>query len=97
MWNGNYHPDVIVETFVRFHPGRSFTLQELLDYDAELFAANDAFFTAALKARGLTNPSVYDKSKLLQIACVSPGKFDEAVNYAAGAYVRALSLGDVID
>ena len=43
MWNGNYHPDVIVETFVRFHPGRSFTLQDLLDYDAELFAANDAF------------------------------------------------------
>jgi hypothetical protein len=96
MWNGNYHPDVIVETFVRFHPGRSFTLQELLDYDAELFAANDAFFTAALKARGLTNPSVYDKSKLLQIACVSPGNFDAAVNYAAGAYVRALDL-DVID
>ena len=96
MWNGNYHPDVIVETFVRFHPGRSFTLQELLDYDAELFDANDAFFTAALKARGLTNPSVYDKSKLLQIACVSPGAFDAAVNFAAGAYVRALDL-DVID
>ena len=96
MWTGNYHPDVIVETFVRFHPGRSFTRQELIDYDAELFAANDAFFTAALKARGLTNPSRYDKSKLLQIACVSPGTFDAAVNYAAGAYVRALDL-DVID
>ena len=26
MWN--YHPDVVVETFVRFHPGRMFTLQE---------------------------------------------------------------------
>jgi hypothetical protein len=68
MWN--YHPDVVVETFVRFHPGRSFTLQELQDYDAELFAANDAFFTSALRARGLPNPSPFDKSKLLQIACV---------------------------
>jgi hypothetical protein len=97
MWNGNYHPDVIVETFVRFHPHRSFTRQELVDYDAELFAANDALFTAALQARGLSNPSLYDKSKLLQIACVSPGDFDAAVNYAAGAYIRALSLGDVID
>jgi hypothetical protein len=91
MWN--YHPDVVVATFVRFHPGRSFTLQELKDYDAELFAANDAFFTSALVARGLPNPSAYDKSKLLQIACVSPGAFDAAVLYAAGAYVRALSLG----
>ena len=91
MWN--YHADVVVETFVRFHPGRSFTLQELQDYDAELFAANDAFFTSALRARGLPNPSPFDKSKLLQIACVSPGAFDAAVVYAAGAYVRALSLG----
>ncbi len=56
MWNGNYHPDVIVETFVRFHPGRSFTLQELLDYDAELFAANDAFFTAALQGARSDQP-----------------------------------------
>ena len=93
MWN--YHPDVIVETFVRFHPNRSFTLQELHDYDAELFAANDAFFTSALQARGLPNPSPYDKSKLLQMACVSPGGFDAAVMYAAGAYVRALSLGAI--
>lgn len=91
MWK--YHPDVVVETFVRFHPGRAFTLQELQDYDAELFAANDAFFTSALVARGLPNPSAYDKSKLLQIACVSPGTFDAAVLYAAGAYVRALNLG----
>jgi len=91
MWN--YHPDVVVETFVRFHPGRTFTLQELRDYDAELFATNDAFFTSALVARGLPNPSKFDKSKLLQIACVSPGGFDAAVNYAAGAYVRAISLG----
>ena len=29
MWN--YHPDVVVETFVRFQPGRSFTLQDLQD------------------------------------------------------------------
>jgi hypothetical protein len=93
MWN--YHPDVVLETFVRFHPNRSFTLQELRDYDAELFAANDAFFTSALQARGLPNPSPYDKSKLLQMACVSPGGFDAAVMYAAGAYVRALAL-DVI-
>lgn len=91
MWH--YHPDVVLETFVRFHPGRSFTKQELQDYDAELFAANDAFFTSALVARGLPNPSAFDKSKLLQIACVSPGGFDAAVFYAAGAYVRALSLG----
>jgi hypothetical protein len=91
MWN--YHPEVIVETFVRFHPGRSFTLQELQDYDRELFEANDAFLTIALQARGLANPSQFDKSKLLQIACVSPGGFGAAVNYAAGAYVRALSLG----
>ena len=55
MWN--YHSDVVVETFVRFHPGRSFTLQELHDYDNELFAANDTFFTTALQARGLPNPS----------------------------------------
>lgn len=93
MWN--YHPDVVVETFVRFHPNRSFTLQELQDYDAELFAANDAFFTSVLQARGLPNPSPYDKSKLLQMACVSPGAFDAAVMYAAGAYVRALSLGAI--
>jgi hypothetical protein len=93
MWN--YQPDVVVETFVRFHPGRSFTLQELRDYDAELFALNDAFFTSALQARGLPNPSTFDKSKLLQIACVSPGAFDAAVIYAAGAYVRALTLGAI--
>ncbi len=71
MWN--YHPDVVLETFVRFHPGQTFTLQELRDYDAQLFATNDAFFTSVLVARGLPNPSAYDKSKLLQIACVSPG------------------------
>ena len=72
MWN--YHPDVVVETFVRFNQqGRPFTLQDLRDYDAELFAANDAFITAALQQRGLPNPSTFDKSKLLQIACVSPG------------------------
>jgi hypothetical protein len=91
MWN--YHPDVVVEAFVRFNPGRTFTLQELRNYDAELFAANDALFTAALRARGILNPSPFDKSKLLQIACVSPGTFDAAVNYAAGAYVRAISEG----
>lgn len=91
MWN--YHPDVVLEAFVRFHPGRSFTLQELRDYDALLFATNDAIFTSVLVARGLPNPSAYDKSKLLQVACVSPGGFDAAVSYAAGAYVRALSLG----
>lgn len=93
MWN--YHPDAVVETFVRFHPGRSFTLQELHDYDAELFAANDAFLTSALQARGLPNPSTFDKSKLLQIACVAPGAFDAAVLYAAGAYVHALSVGAI--
>jgi hypothetical protein len=91
MWN--YQSDVVVQTFVRFHPGRSFTLEELQAYDRELFVANDAFFTSALRARGLPNPSPFDKSKLLQIACVSPGAFDAAVNYAAGAYVRALALG----
>ncbi len=93
MWN--YHSDVVVETFVRFHPGRSFTLQELHDYDNELFAANDTFFTTALQARGLPNPSPYDKSKLLQIASVAPGSFDAAVLYAAGAYVRALTIGAI--
>jgi hypothetical protein len=92
MWN--YHPDVIVETFVRFNPpGRPFTLQDLRDYDAALFAANDTFITAALQQQGLPNPSKFDKSKLLQIACVSPGVFDAAVNHAAVVYVRALSLG----
>jgi hypothetical protein len=93
MWN--YHPDVVVETFVRFHPGRSFTLQELHDYDNELFVANDTFFTTALQARGLPNPSTFDKSKLLQIASVAPGSFDAAVLYAAGAYVRALTIGAI--
>jgi hypothetical protein len=93
MWN--YHPDVVVQTFVRFHPGRSFTLQELRDYDAELFVTNDAFFTNALLQRGIQNPSTYDKSKLLQIACGAPGTFDAAVVYAAGAYARALSIGAI--
>jgi hypothetical protein len=93
MWN--YHPDVIVQTFVRFHPGRSFTLQELQDYDTELFTANDTFFTSALRQRGIQNPSPYDKSKLLQIACGAPGMFDAAVLYAAGAYARALSVGAI--
>jgi hypothetical protein len=93
MWN--YHPDVVVQTFVRFHPNRTFTLQELRDYDAELFAANDVFFTSALQARGIPNPSTYDKSKLLQIACGAPGMFDAAVLYAAGAYARALSVGAI--
>ena len=93
MWN--YHPDVVVETFIRFQPGRSFTLQDLQDYDAELFASNDFFFTTALQDRGLPNPSPYDKSKLLQIACVSPGSFDAAVRFAAGAYVRALTIGAI--
>ena len=91
MWN--YHPDVVLETFVRLHPGQTFTLQELRDYDAELFASNDAFITATLQQRGLPNPSTFDKSKLLQIACVSPGAFDAAVAHAAVVYVRALSLG----
>lgn len=93
MWN--YHPDVVVETFVRFHPGRVFTLQELHDYDDELFAANDTFFTTALQARGLPNPSTYDKSKLLQIACVAPGTFNAAVLSAATVYVRALTIGAI--
>jgi hypothetical protein len=93
MWN--YHPDVVVQTFVRFHPGRSFTLQELKDYDAEIFRTNDAFFTAALLEQGIQNPSTYDKSKLLQIACVSPGRFDAAVLQAAFSYKRALTLGAI--
>jgi hypothetical protein len=59
------------------------------------YAANDAFFTSARQARGLPSPSLYDKSKLLQMACVSPGAFAAAVLYAAGAYVCALSLGAI--
>jgi hypothetical protein len=93
MWN--YHPDVVVQTFVRFHPNRSFTLQELRDYDAEIFRTNDVFFTNALLEQGIQNPSSYDKSKLLQIACGAPGRFDAAVVYAAGAYKRAMSLGAI--
>ncbi len=93
MWN--FHPDVVVQTFVRFHPGSSFTLQELQDYDAELFASNDGFFTAALRERGIMNPSRFDKSKLLQIALTSPGTFDAAVRYAAGAYAHAVNVGAI--
>jgi hypothetical protein len=93
MWH--YHPDVVVQTFVRFHPERTFTLQELRDYDAELFRTNDAFFTAALLEQGIQNPSNYDKSKLLQIACVAPGRFDSAVLQAAFTYKRALTLGAI--
>ena len=94
MWNGNYHPDVIVETFVRFHPGRSFTLPG---------AASTTTRSCLLPTTRSSRPrcrrevcptqALYDKSKLLQIACVSPGTFDAAVNYAAGAYVRALRPG----
>jgi hypothetical protein len=88
MWN--FHPDVVVQTFVKFHPGRSFTRQELVEYDLQLFNANDAFLAAALRERGILNPTPFDKSKVLQIATCSPGDWDAAVRYAAGAYKHAL-------
>ena len=92
MWN--YHPDVIVETFVRFHPGRSFTLPGAASTTTRSCSPPTTRSSRPrCRREACPIPSVYDKSKLLQIACVSPGTFDAAVIYAAGAYVRALNLG----
>ena len=91
----NYQADVVIEAFIRFNPGKSFVLDDLIDFDARLFAANDVFIVAALQARNIPNPSTFDKSKVLQFAVVAQGDFGAALTFGAGAYRRALDVGAI--
>lgn len=91
----HYQPDAVVTAFVRFRRRTSFSLQDLLDYDAELFAINDDAFANVLEAAGIPNPSTFDKSKLLVIAACSPGTFHQALFTAAGVYRNALDVGAI--
>ena len=91
----NYQPDVVVQAFIRFNPDKSFGLQELVDFDARLFTANDRFIVAALQAQNIPNPSEFDKSRVLQFAVVAPGDFGAAIIFGAAAYRRALDVGAI--
>jgi hypothetical protein len=91
----NYQPDVVVQAFIRFNPDKSFELQDLVDFDARLFAANDRFIVAALQAQGITNPSDFDRSRVLQFAVVATGDFSGAIIFGAAAYRRAIDVGAI--
>jgi hypothetical protein len=92
----NYQPDVVVQAFIRFNPDKSFELQDLVDFDARLFAANDQFILGALQAQGITNPSDFDKSRVLQFAVVATGDgFSSAIIFGAAAYRRAIDVGAI--
>jgi hypothetical protein len=89
----NYEAEVVLEAFIRFNPDRSFVLQEVVDFDASLFTANDAFIVGALQAQGISTPSRFDKSRVLQYAVVAPGDFGAALTFGAAAYRRAIDVG----
>ena len=91
----NYEVDVVIQAFLQFNPGRSFTLQDLTDFDAQLFTANEAFLLAALQARQIPNPSRFDKSRALQFALAATGDFSAALVFGAGAYRHALDVGAI--
>jgi len=91
----NYEPEVIVQAFIRFNPGRSFVLQDLVDFDQNLFDSNDQFIVAALSAQGVPMPSKFDRSRVVQYAVVSPGDFSAAIILGASSYVRALQVGAI--
>ncbi len=91
----HYQPDAVVAAFVRFNHRTSFSLQDLLDYDTELFVINDAVFANFLIHAGIPNPSTFDKSKLLIIAACAPGTFHQALFTAAHVYKNALDVGAI--
>jgi hypothetical protein len=88
-----YEPEVVVQAFVRFNPERSFVLQDIVDFDASLTAANDTFIVAALQGQGIATPSRFDKSRVLQYAIVAPGEFGPALLFAASVYRHAIDVG----
>jgi hypothetical protein len=93
----NYQPDAVLAAFVNFKGRTSFTVQELQDYDVELFVINDSFIVSCLRQVGIQNPGRFDKSKVLLIASCAPGRFDQAVATAAMIYKSALDQGGIFD
>jgi hypothetical protein len=89
----NYEPEVVVQAFVRFNPDRTFELQDIVDFDDSLSAANDTFIIAALQAEGFQTPSRFDKSRVIQYAVVSSGDFGPALIAAASVYRHAIDVG----
>ena len=92
MWN--YHPDVVVETFVRFHPraGRS-RCRSCSTTTRSSSRPTTRSSRPRCSSEACPTQARYDKSKLLQIACVSPGAFDAAVTSCGGRVRSRAHLG----
>jgi hypothetical protein len=90
----NFHPDIVLMIFRLEKPTAQITKAAVEAFDADLDAANHDAIVAACAAAGLSNPSKYDRSRVLGLAALALGSVGKLTS-AARAYKKAVDEGIV--
>jgi hypothetical protein len=88
----NYHPDIVLMMFRAEKPNAKITLAAIETFDADLQQANNENVIAACIAAGISNPTKFDRSRVLGLAVLALGGAGK-VESAARAYKKAVDEG----